>query len=136
MISYGLEDLDDFSHSGVPPKELSDKEVYKAAGEMEDAFPLNIEVQSQPPPSTEKAIPFEEQPHNEESPHPDSQQEEPHSTNSQPESSKLVKKKGKKSKESEPSFDPSNSESPSVSLSFKPYDNYMYVTKRVLARNL
>ncbi|GKB87646.1 hypothetical protein Tco_0959918, partial [Tanacetum coccineum] len=84
-------------------------------------------------------IPSEEQPHHEESSYLDSQQEEPHSTkhvsptpgDSQPESSKLVrKKKATKSKESYTSPGPSDSKSSSVSLSFKPYDNYMPVTER------
>ncbi|GKG30997.1 hypothetical protein Tco_0423485, partial [Tanacetum coccineum] len=30
-------------------KELSDEEIYEFEDEMEDAFPLNNEVQSQPP---------------------------------------------------------------------------------------
>ncbi|GJT36673.1 hypothetical protein Tco_0927092 [Tanacetum coccineum] len=83
-----------------------------------------------------EVIPSEEQPHHEESSYLDSQQEEPHSTkhisptpgDSQPESSKLVKKKkAKKSKESYTSPGPSDSKSSSASLSFKPYDNYMPV---------
>ncbi|GJZ14545.1 hypothetical protein Tco_0550222 [Tanacetum coccineum] len=56
--------------------------------------------------------------------------------NTEPESSKLVKEKAKKSKESELSLNPSNSESSSASLSFKPYDNYMPITGRFLARTL
>ncbi|GKD59941.1 hypothetical protein Tco_1297450 [Tanacetum coccineum] len=67
-----------------------------------------------------------EQPHHTESSHPESQ----------PKPSKFVKKKVKKSQESDQSPKPSNSKSSSCSESFKPYDKYMPVTERVLARNL
>ncbi|GKE24271.1 hypothetical protein Tco_1435783, partial [Tanacetum coccineum] len=109
-------------------KELSDEENFEAGDEMEDAFPLNTKEASQPPPSTEKVIPFEEQPQHEES--------SPTLDDSLPESSKSVKKTTKKSKESEPSHDPSDSKSSSAFGSFKAYDNYMPVTERVMARNL
>ncbi|GJZ94766.1 hypothetical protein Tco_0666969 [Tanacetum coccineum] len=87
-------------------KELSDEEVFEAGYEMEDVFPLNTEEESQPPSSTNK-----------------------------PESSKS--KKLKKSEPSlKPSSEPSDSESSSVSLPFKDYDNYMLIIERVLARNI
>ncbi|GJY50705.1 hypothetical protein Tco_0441552 [Tanacetum coccineum] len=109
-------------------KELSDEENFEAGDEMEDAFPLNTKEASQPPPSTEKVIPSEEQPQHEES--------SPTLDDSLPESSKSVKKTTKKSEESEPSHDPSDSKSSSAFGSFKAYDNYMPVTERVMARNL
>ncbi|GJU31206.1 hypothetical protein Tco_1174795 [Tanacetum coccineum] len=51
------------------PKELSNEEVYEARDEMEYTFPLNTEVQSQPPPYFKKVIPTKEEPHHEESSH-------------------------------------------------------------------
>ncbi|GJS93120.1 hypothetical protein Tco_0800088 [Tanacetum coccineum] len=48
----------------------------------------------------------------------------------------VLKKKEKKSKESEQSLNPSNYESSLASLSFKPYDNYIPITERFLARTL
>ncbi|GJR73294.1 hypothetical protein Tco_0085659 [Tanacetum coccineum] len=62
-----------------------------------------------------------EQPHHEESSHLAS----PTPDDSQPKSSKLVKKRIKKSKESEMSPDLSGFESSLASISFKPYDKYM-----------
>ncbi|GKA02745.1 hypothetical protein Tco_0675526 [Tanacetum coccineum] len=53
-----------------------------------------------------------------------------------PSSTHKKHKKARKPKESEPSPDPSGSESSLVSLSFNDYDNYMPITKRVLAKNL
>nr|GFA96638.1 hypothetical protein [Tanacetum cinerariifolium] len=84
-------------------------------------------------------ISSEEPHHHEELSHPDSHPEEhqsPTPDDSQPESSKSVKKKAKNYKEYEPSPDPFDSESSLASTSLKPYDNYMHVTERVLARNL
>ncbi|GJW44266.1 retrovirus-related pol polyprotein from transposon TNT 1-94 [Tanacetum coccineum] len=48
-----IEDLEDNL------KELSDEEIFEVGDEMEDAFPMNIEEESQPPPSTNKFSPSE-----------------------------------------------------------------------------
>ncbi|GKE01982.1 hypothetical protein Tco_1389965 [Tanacetum coccineum] len=46
-----IEDLEDNL------KELSDEEIFEVGDEKEDAFPMNIEEESQPPPSTNRVSP-------------------------------------------------------------------------------
>nr|GEV90680.1 hypothetical protein [Tanacetum cinerariifolium] len=86
-----VDDSDDDEGFPSTPKDGIHKSLFfpEVGDEMENEFSLHTDEVSQPPPSTKQAIPTKEQPHHTKSSHPKSQQE----------SSKPIKKKGKKPQE-------------------------------------